>query len=98
MIGIIDYGAGNLFSVQNALNHLEIENCIAENEADIRRADALILPGVGAFPDAMKMLKQKNWIRLSVRKQRKNHFSESVSECSFYLNQAVSFRRQKDWV
>ena len=56
MTVIIDYGAGNLFSVQNALNFLGAENKISKNPEDIRSADRLILPGVGAFPDAMKML------------------------------------------
>ncbi len=56
MIAIIDYGAGNLFSVQNALNFLGVENIITKEKADIEKADKLILPGVGAFPDAMKML------------------------------------------
>ena len=56
MIAIIDYGAGNLFSVQNALNFLGIENKVTKDPEEIRNADKLILPGVGAFPDAMKML------------------------------------------
>lgn len=56
MITIIDYGAGNLFSVQNALNYLGIENMVSKDAKDIETADALILPGVGAFPKAMKML------------------------------------------
>ncbi len=56
MIAVIDYGAGNLFSVQNALNYLNIENKITNNPDDLRKADRLLLPGVGAFPDAMKML------------------------------------------
>lgn len=56
MITIIDYGAGNLFSVQNALNFLGVENNISSKVKDIISADKLILPGVGAFPDAMKML------------------------------------------
>ena len=56
MITIIDYGAGNLFSVQNALNFLGVENNISSKVEDIISADKLILPGVGAFPDAMKML------------------------------------------
>ena len=56
MTVIIDYGAGNLFSVQNALNFLGAENKISKNPEDLRAADRLILPGVGAFPDAMKML------------------------------------------
>lgn len=56
MITIIDYGAGNLFSVQNALSFLGVENNISSKVEDIISADKLILPGVGAFPDAMKML------------------------------------------
>ena len=56
MITIIYYGAGNLFSVQNALNYLGVENRISSRAEDIISADKLILPGVGAFPDAMKML------------------------------------------
>lgn len=56
MIGIIDYGAGNLFSLKNALDFLQLENKIISSTEDIREADKLILPGVGAFPDAMGML------------------------------------------
>lgn len=56
MIAIIDYGAGNLFSVKNALDYLGEANTISSDADEIRRADALILPGVGAFPDAMRKL------------------------------------------
>lgn len=56
MIHIVDYGAGNLFSVQNALNYLHIENKITANPAELVEADGIILPGVGAFRDAMTML------------------------------------------
>lgn len=58
MIVIIDYGMGNLKSVKNALNHLGIENKISANPDEIRKADALILPGVGAFPDAMETIEK----------------------------------------
>ncbi|MDF2654739.1 MAG: hisH [Bacillota bacterium] len=58
MIGIIDYGAGNLFSLKNALDFLQLENKIISSMEEIREADKLILPGVGAFPDAMRMLHQ----------------------------------------
>ncbi len=57
MIAIIDYGAGNIFSVKNALDYLGYENKLTDKAEDIERADALILPGVGAFPWAMNMLK-----------------------------------------
>ena len=56
MIGIIDYGAGNLFSLKNALDFLGLKCIITSSAEEIRNADQLILPGVGAFPDAMKML------------------------------------------
>lgn len=58
MTAIIDYGAGNLFSVKNALDFLGIENKITKDPDDLRSADRLILPGVGAFPDAMRMLNE----------------------------------------
>ena len=57
MIAIIDYGAGNLFSVKNALDFLGEENVITSDPDILRAADGLILPGVGAFPDAMRMLR-----------------------------------------
>lgn len=56
MIAIIDYGAGNLFSVKNALDYLGLESAITSDPAELAKADGLILPGVGAFPDAMRML------------------------------------------
>ena len=59
MIAIIDYGAGNLFSVKNALDFLQKESTITEDVQEIRKADPMIIPGVGAFPDAMRMLKEK---------------------------------------
>lgn len=62
MIAIIDYGAGNLFSVKNALDFLGFENKITASADDLRAADKLILPGVGAFPDAMKKLSESGLI------------------------------------
>ena len=59
MIAIIDYGAGNLFSVKNALEFLKKDCVITADAEEIRKADAMILPGVGAFPDAMRMLEEK---------------------------------------
>ncbi|MBE6852901.1 MAG: imidazole glycerol phosphate synthase subunit HisH [Ruminococcus sp.] len=56
MIAVVDYGAGNLFSVKNALDFLSLENKLTSDKKEIENADAVILPGVGAFPNAMKML------------------------------------------
>lgn len=55
-IAIIDYGAGNLMSVHNSLDFLGYENKIADTPEKIKRAQGVILPGVGAFPDAMDAL------------------------------------------
>lgn len=60
MIAIIDYGAGNIFSVKNALDYLGLENQLTDDIQLIEQADKLILPGVGAFPSAMNMLERKN--------------------------------------
>lgn len=56
MIAIIDYGAGNIFSVKNALDHLGLESSLVSDAELVKSADAVILPGVGAFPAAMKKL------------------------------------------
>ena len=58
MIGIIDYGMGNLASVQNALNHLEVENKIISDPTALKKCEKLILPGVGAFRDSMQNMDQ----------------------------------------
>lgn len=58
MIAIIDYGAGNLKSVEKALLAIGKECVITRNEKEILQADHVILPGVGAFGDAMNHLKQ----------------------------------------
>lgn len=58
MIAIIDYNAGNLKSVEKALNYLEQECMVTRNFREIEKADKIILPGVGAFGDAMSQLKK----------------------------------------
>ncbi len=58
MIVIVDYGLGNVRSVAGSLNKLGIESLLSNNPEDIKRAEKLILPGVGAFPDGMKNLKK----------------------------------------
>ena len=56
MIAVIDYGAGNIFSIVNALEHLGCESVLTSDRGVIESADKIILPGVGAFPDAMRKL------------------------------------------
>lgn len=62
MITIIDYGRGNMFSVGQALRHLGAEFAVATDPEGIARATRLILPGVGAFGDAMAALDGRNLI------------------------------------
>lgn len=57
-ITIIDYGMGNLHSVCGALTHEGIAYEVTSELSTIQQAEALLLPGVGAFPDAMKMLNE----------------------------------------
>ena len=56
MIAIIDYGVGNLFSLKSSLKQLGLEAVVTADADTIRAADRLILPGVGAFADAMAKL------------------------------------------
>lgn len=64
MIAIIDYGAGNLNSIQKALEFIGEETVILENAkvGDIDKYSVLVLPGVGAFPGAMKRLKENDFV------------------------------------
>ena len=56
MIGIIDYGVGNLFSLQASCKAIGQDVFVSGDGAELQKADRLILPGVGAFPDAAKKL------------------------------------------
>ena len=59
MIAIIDFGLGNLFSIQNMLKHIEVDSVITADEQEIGRADHLIIPGVGKFVEGMRNLQDK---------------------------------------
>lgn len=58
MIGIIDYDAGNIKSVEKALQSLGQETAVTRDPETLLKADKVILPGVGAFGDAMGRLRQ----------------------------------------
>ena len=62
MIGIVDYGMGNLRSVWNALDSQAIPARIVATPADIREAERLIIPGVGAFAHAMRELNDRGLV------------------------------------
>ena len=59
-IGIIDFEAGNFFSLENALNYLKINYVISDNIKILEKCSHFLLPGVGAFAPAIENLKKKN--------------------------------------
>ena len=62
MIGIIDYGAGNLKSVLNAFEILNLKAKLVGRGEELGKFDKIILPGVGAFGEAMQKLKDRDFI------------------------------------
>ena len=57
MVGIIDYGVGNLFSLCSSFKAIGVEAFVSGDPAELSKADRLVLPGVGAFEDAAKKLR-----------------------------------------
>jgi len=71
MIAIIDYDAGNLTSVSRAVSHLGIESVITRNEAEIKAAERIIFPGVGAAGAAMESL-QRSGLDVLIKEELAN--------------------------
>lgn len=59
-IAIIDYGMGNLFSIKSACKKVGLNGYLSDDESKIMESDAVILPGVGSFFEAMNKIKVKN--------------------------------------
>jgi len=55
MIGIIDYGVGNLHSLVSSFRHIGADAAVISSAEDVKKANRLILPGVGAFEDAAEL-------------------------------------------
>ena len=64
MIAILDYSVGNLFSLRSSLSCLGLESKLTADPGELRAADRIILPGVGAFGDAMDKLKDTGLVPL----------------------------------
>ena len=62
MIGIIDYGMGNLRSVQKAFEHLGVEAVVGQKPSDLAGSTHVVLPGVGAFRDAITELHRHDFV------------------------------------
>lgn len=63
MIVIVDYGVGNLRSVQKALEHVGTTTVVADDPRSLKQADGVVLPGVGAFGDGMDHLRARGWVQ-----------------------------------
>ena len=74
MIAIIDYGMGNLKSIENSLKLLNIEFVITSDKDVIQKANALILPGVGSFKQAMDNLKKNNLDKILIEEANKDKY------------------------
>ena len=61
MIAIIDYGMGNLRSVEKAFEYVGKKAVVTSDIAEIKKADKIVLPGVGAFRDAIRTIKEKGF-------------------------------------
>ncbi len=74
MIAIIDYGMGNIHSVQKALEVSGAKVQVTNKPAEIAAADKLVLPGVGAFDDAMDELAKRGLVPVIVEQAKKKPF------------------------
>ncbi|SEA41927.1 glutamine amidotransferase [Thalassobacillus cyri] len=91
MIGIIDYGMGNLFSVSKALERLEVPYKFGERPEQIADCDGYILPGVGAFPDAVKALQKHGFVEFIKEKA-----SEGVPLYGICLGMQLLFEESEE--
>ena len=72
-IVIIDYGVGNILSIKNAISFNGFDAIVTSNPEKIRKATHIILPGVGAYPSAIKKLKKMNLIE-TIKEAKNNSY------------------------
>ncbi len=91
-IAIIDYDAGNLASVKKALDYLGIENSVTSDPSELRKSDGLILPGVGAFPDAMDSLLKRGLVPVLREQAEKKPFLGICLGMQLLFSKGYEFR------
>lgn len=96
MIAVIDYGAGNIFSVKNALDFIGYENRLTDKKEDIENADAIILPGVGAFPWAMEKLKESGLVDTIKDQSKKKPFLGICLGMQLLFEKAMNLKSAAD--
>ncbi len=78
MIGIIDYGVGNLFSLECSLKKINEETIVTDSKETIESCEKIILPGVGAFRDAMMKLKDKKLDEVLLNEAGKGNYCKGL--------------------
>ncbi len=78
MIAIVDYGVGNLFSLNSSFKKVGAETVLAKDEKTIENADKIILPGVGAFADAAKKLQESGFAEVLKEQVKKGKYVMGV--------------------
>ncbi len=71
-IAIIDYGAGNIASLKNAFSAIKIDAMVTSQIEEIKEAEKLVLPGVGAFAPAIQKLREKNLDKIIIDRARQS--------------------------
>lgn len=78
MIAIVDYGVGNLFSLQSSFQKIGQDTVVTSDKKVIQNADKLILPGVGAFADAIKKLNDSGLVDTLDNERKKGKYLMGV--------------------
>lgn len=92
LIAIVDYGMGNRRSVEKALEHVGARITITADQAELDAADGLVLPGVGAFPQAMRNIRERGLEELLQRRTR-----EGTPLLGLCLGMQLPFTRSVEW-
>ncbi len=92
MITIIDYGVGNLFSLKSSLQAIHVEAQVTADMDTIVHADKIILPGVGAFGDAAKKLRQTGLDKIAVERA-----SEGIPLLGICVGMQLLFERSHEF-
>src|SRR5262249_27714181 len=90
-IGVVDYGMGNRRSVQKALEHVGAEAVISREHDELRAGDGVVVPGVGAFPTAMRNLEE-----LGLADLIREHAAAARPLLGIWLGMQVLFTRSDE--
>ena len=98
MIAIVDYGVGNLFSLRSSFAAIGQEVTVTADEAVLRGADKLVLPGVGASATRRTSCGRPGWTPCSGRRRAgENRFSASAWGCSSCLSAVWNTGSMRAW-